>query len=686
MKRIGGNLPQKNEKRAFPLFALLLFAAALAFSLLTLILAPAGFRLAAWGPELLFLLFAAASAVRIFSQYGVHSQKNICLLSLLFLVLFGCAIAAYLLFAKPGAGVITVYAVLLLGGAVLQGICVNRQRRMKLMQIALNNSAKAGDMKLALGEDGIRQLLPYFRLQMSGGSSIAKLLILDLIRGVEFEGKDSLVKEAFASGSLEVRIAVVDQIFEWNLPYELLPEAVENCDAPLAEYLVRKIFLNLGDISDHGFLESVRARADGLKRFSLTQEAQRMFAYVFDGRREEYETILSNLLSSDRKEDRLFAARIMAAFIGREDAVNRRHLAEVLDKTVLNPSEAEEMIELCAEYDQDKSYLKQYLSGYYSYSFLKKVCQYYEPASIVRAFGESVYPVPMALTLFAACRMEKGTLSAYRAKRDRLTEYLTLLGREERSIQAGQRRAAKLLLDEIARLKRSLTAVLIEYLLMDETGSRAELVFPDLERLLAEGRTEDILVRLPCDSAERLRRIFTEEAGATGAFEYGVLKLSESNTLLEAIYRHLGGERMDTVLTENIEKLIALKEIPLFSELDVFTLQQIQKISAYQKIPAGKTIITEGEEGDSLYVVIRGRVGVYKGETKVNEIGAGGLLGEMAVIEKQKRSATIQTLEETDFLVIQGDDFAALLERNSSISGSVIRMLSGRLRKMLEER
>ena len=70
----------------------------------------------------------------------------------------------------------------------------------------------------------------------------------------------------------------------------------------------------------------------------------------------------------------------------------------------------------------------------------------------------------------------------------------------------------------------------------------------------------------------------------------------------------------------------------------------------------------------------------------MNEIGAGGLFGEMAVLERQKRSATIRTLEETDFLVIAGEDFAALLERNSSVSGTVIRTLAERLRKMLEER
>ena len=686
MKRIGQNLAGHDEKRSFPLIALLLFAAALALSLLALILAPAGFRFAAWALEALFLVFAVSSAALFFSRDGVNSPKRTCLFPLLVLVVLGCAVGAFLTVTKPGAHLVAIDMALLVCCAALQTICMNRQRRMKLMLLAFQNSAKAGDIKLALGEDGIRRLLPYFHQQMSGGSSVAKLLILNLIRGIEFGGKDALIETAFANGSLEVRIAIVDQIFEWFLPYELLPEIIEQSDAQIAEYLTRKIFLNFADLEDHGILESVCARADCLSRFLLTEDTKRMFLYAFNGRREEYEAILCNLLRSDRKEDRLFAARIMAAFVGREDAVNQRYLADVLGKTVFNPSEAEEMIELCAEYDQDKSYLKQYLSGYYSYSFLKKVCRYYEPAGIVRSFGESVHPVPVALTLLAACRMEKGTVSAYRAKRDRMMEYLILLGREERNVRAGGQRAAMLLLDEIARLKRSLTAVLIEYMLLDETGSRAELVFPDLERALADGRTEDILERLPCALAQQLRRILTQESGAVGALDYGVCRLSENSTLLEEIYKHIGGERMDTVLTENIEKLIALKEIPMFSELDVFTLQQIQKISAYQKVAEGKTVIKEGEEGDSLYVVISGKVAVYKGETKVNEIGAGGLLGEMAVIEKQRRSATIKTLEETDFLVIRGDDFAVLLERNSSISSSVIRMLSGRLRKMLGEK
>ena len=564
---------------------------------------------------------------------------------------------------QPRAGAIALCAILLVGILALAVGYGIKRRRMRLMQLALRDTARAGNMKLALGEDGIQQLLPYFRQQMEEGSTAARLLILDLVRGIELDGKDALIKAAYDAGPLEVRLAVIDQIFDWNLPFELLLDVMEQDRAETAEYLVRKIFVHISDIEDHDLLDRVCARADHLRDFVQGEETRRMAAYVFYGRREEYETILRNLLQSDRKEDRLFATRLMAVYIGREDAVNRRYLAQILQKTVLNPSEAEETIELCAEYDADKAYLRQYLSGYYSNTFLNKVVEYYEPAGIVRSFGGSVYPVPMAQTLLAACRLERGSLGAYRAKRDRLSEYLVLLEREEKKILAAQSGAGRILQDEIAALRRSLSAALAEFERVDETGSNVSAFSS------------------ACSREEQAWKPESEPGG----FDYRVLRVSESNTLLESIYRYIGGEPMETKLTENIEKLITLKTIPMFSELDVFTLQQIQKIASYQKIPAHETVITEGEEGESLFVVISGSVGVYKAGTRINEIGAGGFFGEMAIIEKQRRSASITTLEETDFLIIRGDDFASLLARNSSISGSVIRMLSGRLRKMLEE-
>lgn len=274
-------------------------------------------------------------------------------------------------------------------------------------------------------------------------------------------------------------------------------------------------------------------------------------------------------------------------------------------------------------------------------------------------------------------------MGIYHGRFDHLMDYIVRLSCEENRILAAGFSNGKLLTDEIRNLKLTLMAAALEYRLMEESGVRTENALEEIKQVLDGGGMQRMT--LLGNAGESLRKLLSGELPASGNFDYSVLKVSENNTFLESIYRYLGGEAMDTKLTENIEKLIALKSIPMFSDLDIFTLQQIQKISVYKKIPAGETVITEGEEGTSLYVVIGGKAGVYKGSKFINEIGTGGLLGEMAIIEKQRRSATIKTLAETSFLVIDGDDFIKLLERNSSVSVSVIKTLACRLRKMLEE-
>lgn len=667
--------------------ALLVLAAALVCSLSAPLFPRAGAPLAAmWLFNLLFSLFAAQAALQLALTSPEIMYKNTGLGTLLFLAVIGLFALLFPreTFARVPGAAYWAYAVLAAAAAALQLLCVRKQRNFRLLQITLDDSSMTDSLKTALGSEGIQQLLPYIGRQMREGTSVAKLLLLDMMRGVEFDAKLDLVKTAFDSGPLEVQFAVVDQIFGWSLPYELLPYVVERCEASLAEYLIRMLFLNYADIADHGALDALRERSGSLRRYAQTEEAGRMFDYVFMDRHEGYVKILDGLLGSDRKEDRLFACEIMAGFIGREDAANRKYLAAVIKNTVLNPAELEEMIELCAEYDDGLNYIKNDLSRYYGYAFLKKVCRYYEPVSIVKSFGSSEYPVPMALVLCAACRLEQNSVGAYRAKAGQLIEYLLRLRAEEARIRAAGLSAGRLLLDEIDSLKRTLIAVALDYLLLVEAGKRTEDTFDALAQPLADGETERLLADLSAQTRAALLELLTPEDTAAGDPDYAVLRVSENNALLESIYRYSGGEAMETNLTDNIEKLITLKSIPMFSELDVFTLQQIQKIAVYKKIPAGETVIAEGEEGTSLYVVISGKVGVYKGEKQINEIGAGGLFGEMAIIEKQRRSATIKTLVETSFLMIEGDDFERLLERNSSISGSVIRTLAGRLRKMLE--
>lgn len=649
------------------------------------------FFVASWLMELLFAFFAAQSLLQLALLPSDKMRWNVSPNTMLFLLLIGA-------FTLPGffqgvgkpweLGGLLVYGVLVIMALVLYLFCRGKQGTIRLLEMTLDDSSMTDSLKMALGSEGIQQLLPYISRQMSQGTSIAKLLLLEMMRGVEFAQKEDLVKAAFDTGSLEVRFSIVDQVFKWNLPYGLLAHIADGCDAALAEYFIRALFVNCVDLVEHGVLEELQERAEILRPYAQSEQFRRMFGYVFEGRREDYPRIIGGLLGSDRKEDRLFACEIMVGFIGREDAVNRRYLAAVIKGIDLNPVELDEIIQISAEYDNDFSFLKNGLCNVYSYPFLKKICRFYEPLGIVKSLSIIPYPIPMALTLCAASHLDRGSIGIYQSKADQLIGYLFHLRDEESRMERSGYLGVGLLLEETKRLRLALLAALLDYLLFLEAGIKMDNLNEMLDEAFTKGEIRPLLAALSAETRAALEELFSVGSLAGRPPQpgpvYSVLRVSENNALLEWIYRYVGGETMDTQLTDNIEKLITLKSIPMFSELDVFTLQQIQKIAGYKKIPAGETIIREGEEGASLYIVINGSVGVYKGDKLINEIGMGGLFGEMAVIEKQRRSATVKTLAETSFLTIEGDDFIQLLQRNSSISGSVIRTLAGRLRKMLE--
>ena len=92
----------------------------------------------------------------------------------------------------------------------------------------------------------------------------------------------------------------------------------------------------------------------------------------------------------------------------------------------------------------------------------------------------------------------------------------------------------------------------------------------------------------------------------------------------------------------------------------------------------------EGESSDNFYIVVAGKVDVIRNNIKLNEVGAGSILGELGVIDDDVRTATIITKEKTTLLALDGKDFIDLLHKNATISYSVIKTLTSRLRGMIE--
>lgn len=106
-------------------------------------------------------------------------------------------------------------------------------------------------------------------------------------------------------------------------------------------------------------------------------------------------------------------------------------------------------------------------------------------------------------------------------------------------------------------------------------------------------------------------------------------------------------------------------------------------------LQAGKILFNEGDDSTSMFVVKRGALRIESGGCDVvyEDIGAGGIVGEMGVIDSNMpRSATVHALTRCELIELSQQQFLDLVERKPGFSISVMRVLSRRLRHMNEIR
>lgn len=131
---------------------------------------------------------------------------------------------------------------------------------------------------------------------------------------------------------------------------------------------------------------------------------------------------------------------------------------------------------------------------------------------------------------------------------------------------------------------------------------------------------------------------------------------------------------------------VELAQVKLFSALNEEELTAAAARGRQVVYPGGATVFVRGQEADGLYVILSGRVKVVMlcpdGREKTLAIlGPGEVLGEVALFGAELRSAGVETLETTTFLVISPADFRALLETMPALSSEVIILLAERLRR-----
>jgi CRP/FNR family transcriptional regulator, cyclic AMP receptor protein len=126
-------------------------------------------------------------------------------------------------------------------------------------------------------------------------------------------------------------------------------------------------------------------------------------------------------------------------------------------------------------------------------------------------------------------------------------------------------------------------------------------------------------------------------------------------------------------------KIDLIKRVPLFASASKAELEEIASIADEIDLPEGKVVIKEGDTGREFIVLVEGTASVERGGRKLASLGPGDFAGEIALIAKLPRTATITTTSPVRALVITDRDFRQLLDHSPQIQIGVLTALAERI-------
>lgn len=138
-----------------------------------------------------------------------------------------------------------------------------------------------------------------------------------------------------------------------------------------------------------------------------------------------------------------------------------------------------------------------------------------------------------------------------------------------------------------------------------------------------------------------------------------------------------------------MDKMALLKQIPLFNDLVPEQLAPLADVLEQRSYQKGQTILYQGDEGDSLFVIMCGRVRIYTLSPDGHELSFwicddGDFFGEMALLSGEPRSASAEAMQDTEVLVLRRKAFRDHLLSNPPTAIRIIETLSQRLRRTNE--
>jgi CRP/FNR family transcriptional regulator, cyclic AMP receptor protein len=133
------------------------------------------------------------------------------------------------------------------------------------------------------------------------------------------------------------------------------------------------------------------------------------------------------------------------------------------------------------------------------------------------------------------------------------------------------------------------------------------------------------------------------------------------------------------------EKLAILRSVPLFVGLDDGELKAVGGLTTEVDVPAGHELAREETFGDEFYMILDGSVRIHRAGSTIRTLGPGDFLGEIALIDHGRRTASATAETDCRLLVLGHREFHSLLDAQPDIRVHVLDALARRVRQLAPE-
>ncbi len=128
-------------------------------------------------------------------------------------------------------------------------------------------------------------------------------------------------------------------------------------------------------------------------------------------------------------------------------------------------------------------------------------------------------------------------------------------------------------------------------------------------------------------------------------------------------------------------KLEHLAQVQMFSSLTKKELRLVSRATEVVPVKAGKQIVTEGTMGHEFYLVLSGRATVRRNGRKIATLGPGQYFGELALLDRGPRSATVVADTDMEVAILGQRQFSGVLDEVPAVAHKLLVSMAARLRE-----